>query len=211
MISGTQTKAIINLSPVEPAQLSFRHPLGTTLDLKLTIRDWTGEAVDPATILPQFCLLPRSQGGVYAYDMEPHDATNGIVRVEINGTALADMSGYGIEVYSRMVNPDGVPDDPRVPVALIASGTMAMQGSAHQRTGPLGMIPVPTVIGPAGPTGPTGATGPTGSTGQRGSVWTTGTGAPTSTDALAGDMYLDEATGNVWRFDNGVWLKGSFR
>src|SRR4030095_6880739 len=123
--------------------------LGTSLELRLTIRDQQEAAVDPATILPQFCLLPRSKGGIYAYDMEAYDATNGIVKVEINGAAFTDSSGYGIEVYSRKVNPSGLPEDPRVPVALIAQGTMAMQGLAHQKMGPLGMISVPTTIGPA--------------------------------------------------------------
>lgn len=208
MISGGQTRAVIDLSPVEPARLSLRHALGATLDLKLTIRDWLGAAVDPATILPQFCLLPRSRGGIYAYDMEAHDATNGIVKVEINGTAFVDMAGYGIEVYSRKVNPSNVPDDPRVPVALIAQGTMAMQGLAHQRMGPLGMISTPVVTGPQGEKGQTGDTGPSGPVGQRGSIWSTGAGAPGYIPGqLIGDMYLDESTGNVWRFDGDVWLR----
>jgi hypothetical protein len=211
MISGGQTTAVIDLSPVEPARLSLRHPLGVTLDLKLTIRDYLGAAVDPATILPQFCLFPRSKGGIYAYDMEAHDATNGIVKVEINGTAFTDSAGYGIEIYSRMVNPSNVPDDPRVPVALIATGVMAMRGLAHQSMGPLGMISVPVTVGPAGPVGATGATGATGPTGQRGSVWSTGSGAPGFIPGqLIGDMYLDEATGNVFRFNGDIWLRGSF-
>lgn len=42
---------------------------------------------------------------------------------------------------------------------------------------------------------------PAGNTGQRGSQWTSGTGAPTSTTGvLAGDMYLDTATGDVYQF-----------
>ena len=202
---------IIVINDIEPAALSLRHPLGTSLELRLTIRNQQAAAVDPATILPQFCLLPRSAGGIYAYDMEAYDATNGIVRVEINGTAFTDSSGYGIEVYSRKVNPSGLPEDPRVPTALIAQGSMAMQGLAHQSLGPLGMISVPVTIGPAGPVGATGAQGPVGDTGQRGSIWTTGSGAPGYISGqLVGDMYLDEATGNVWRFDGDVWLRGSF-
>lgn len=42
---------------------------------------------------------------------------------------------------------------------------------------------------------------PTGNTGQRGSQWSSGTGAPTNTTGvLAGDMYLDTATGDVYQF-----------
>jgi hypothetical protein len=73
---------------------------------------------------------------------------------------------------------------------------------------------VGTVRGPAGPTGPEGPTGPTGdtgaqgpqgiqgptgSTGTRGTQWFTGAGAPgTITGTLAGDFYLDTATGDVY-------------
>jgi hypothetical protein len=73
------------------------------------------------------------------------------------------------------------------------------------------MISVPTVIGPAGPTGATGAEGPQGDTGQRGSVWYSGVGDPGYIPGqMVGDMYLDEASGNVWRFDGDMWLRGQF-
>jgi hypothetical protein len=200
---------LIYVSDIEPAPLSLRHPLGTSLDLMLTMRTQRDTPVDPT--LTQFVLLPRSYGGIYAYDMQAYDVANGIARVEINGTALADRSGYGIEVYSRQPNPSGEPTDPPVPVALLATGVMAMQGVAHQKMGPLGMISVPTVTGPAGPVGATGAVGPTGDTGVRGSIWTTGSGAPgTIPGQLIGDMYLDEVSGDVWRFNGEVWLRGSF-
>ena len=39
-----------------------------------------------------------------------------------------------------------------------------------------------------------------GATGTRGSKWFVGVGAPTSTDAIAGDQYLDTTTGNVYTF-----------
>ena len=51
--------------------------------------------------------------------------------------------------------------------------------------------------GPAGPVGPAGANG---TPGTRGSKWFVGSGAPTSTDVIAGDQYLDVATGNVYAF-----------
>ena len=63
--------------------------------------------------------------------------------------------------------------------------------------------------GPAGPVGPAGAkgergevgpVGAKGATGTRGSKWFVGAGAPTSTDAIAGDQYLDTTTGNVYTF-----------
>lgn len=48
--------------------------------------------------------------------------------------------------------------------------------------------------------GATGAAGAKGNTGTRGSKWSVGTGKPTSTDAIAGDQYLDTATGDVYTF-----------
>lgn len=51
--------------------------------------------------------------------------------------------------------------------------------------------------GAAGPVGPAGAKG---DTGARGSKWSVGAGAPTSADAIAGDQYLDTATGDVYTF-----------
>jgi hypothetical protein len=200
----------IDLSPVEPARLSLRHPLGTNLDLVLTIRDWTGAYANTATLMPQLALLPRSEGGTYAYDMEAYDPANGIARVSINGAAFTDRLGYNIEVYSRQPNPSGVGSDPPVPVALIAEGVMAMQGVAYKKMGPLGMISVPTVVGPAGAKGETGSPGPAGSPGMRGSIWTTGSGAPAVAGVVEGDMYLDEATGDVYRWSGTAWLRGNF-
>lgn len=51
--------------------------------------------------------------------------------------------------------------------------------------------------GEAGPAGPAGANG---APGTRGSKWSVGTGVPTATDAIAGDQYLDTATGDVYTF-----------
>jgi hypothetical protein len=195
----------IVVTDIEPAPLSLRHPLGTSLDLRLTMRTQRDMPVDPT--LTQFVLLPRSHGGIYAYDMQAHDVANGIARVEINGTALADSAGYGIEVYSRQPNPSGEPTDPPVPTALIAQGVMAMQGTAHQKMGPLGMISVPTVTGPAGPPG--AASTVPGPAGQRGSLWFTGTGVPNLTPPTVetNDQYLDTATGDVWSYSGLAWVR----
>jgi len=58
--------------------------------------------------------------------------------------------------------------------------------------------------GAQGATGATGSQGPTGATGAagvRGSLWYTGSGAPgTIAGAIAQDLYLDTATGNVYQF-----------
>lgn len=51
-----------------------------------------------------------------------------------------------------------------------------------------------------GATGAAGPAGADGAPGTRGSKWSVGTGAPTSADAIAGDQYLDSATGDVYTF-----------
>jgi len=43
---------------------------------------------------------------------------------------------------------------------------------------------------------------------MRGSRWYTGAGAPDDTipdERVIGDMYLDETTADVWRWDGGAW------
>lgn len=54
--------------------------------------------------------------------------------------------------------------------------------------------------GEAGPAGPVGPAGAKGAPGTRGSKWSVGTGTPTATDAIAGDQYLNTATGDVYTF-----------
>ena len=54
--------------------------------------------------------------------------------------------------------------------------------------------------GPKGDRGETGPAGAKGAPGTRGSKWSVGTGTPTVTDAIAGDQYLDTATGDVYTF-----------
>lgn len=199
----------ITLNAIEPAPLSMRHPLGINLDLNVTMRDQSGDPIDLATSYPQFVLLPRSRGGVYPYDMTVLTNTVGIASVSVPGTSLVDERGYNIELYSRHDNV--VPGDPSIPTGLVARGTLITEGSAYMTEGPLNLINIPVVVGPAGPIGPMGAPGPVGSTGSRGSVWFTGSGFPTDPGGLlVGDMYLDESNGDVYRFNGSMWTRGSF-
>jgi len=59
--------------------------------------------------------------------------------------------------------------------------------------------------GGGGGSAPAALPGPAGPPGVRGSIWTTGVGAPVATDALVGDMYLNESNGDVWRYDGAAW------
>jgi len=168
----------IVLNPVEPALLSVRSALGVNLDLDLTFLRQDQSVIVMTDLLPQLALMPRSSFGVFAYDIED----NGTVSVP--GTALIDPSGYTLELYERRAATN--PDDPPVPVGLIAKGVLRLEGSAYQRMGPLAPIVVPVVIGPTGPQGPVGATGANGEPGPTGpagpanvlTVGTVTTGAP---------------------------------
>jgi hypothetical protein len=196
----------ITLTSVEPATLSFRHPLGLNLDLRLALKSQNGTPLDPTPLNPQLIMLPRSLGGIYPYDMLVADAVNGIASVSVPGTALTDVWGYGLELYTRRLN--DVPDNPAIPTGLAARGVMLTEGSSYTTSGALGMINVPVV---SGPPGPAGMAGPPGGPGQRGSIWTTGSGAPVILGIeLTGDMYLDEVSGDVWRFSGAMWTRGSF-
>ena len=204
MISRT-----ITVTGIEPASLMLRHPLGIDLDLQVKMLKQNGAAYTLS--LPQFVLLPRNSGGVRPFDMTIFDAANGIAGVEVPGSDLQDVDGYGIEIYTRRAN--DVEGNPPVPTALAARGHIVLEGSAYGTQGPLRVINVPMVQGKEGPPGPPGPMGASvaGPTGQRGSKWFTGTGVPiVPGEVFAGDMYLDEDNGDVYRYDGTTWVRGSF-
>lgn len=70
---------------------------------------------------------------------------------------------------------------------------------------------MPLLLNLRGPQGATGAQGPTGpqgaagANGTNGATWLTGTGAPADTLGNNNDLYLDEATGNVYKKLAGTW------
>jgi hypothetical protein len=134
--------------------MSLRTPLGVECDLTLEFLSPLGAAVDPGELLPQLVLMPRSFGGTYAYDLETVDAGAGTASVTLPGPALGDVRGYTLELYQRVTAPN--PDDPPVPVGLIATGVLVTQGLAYQTNGPLAPMAVPQIVGPVGPVGPAG-------------------------------------------------------
>lgn len=199
------TERIIVINSIEPSPLSLRMPFGIELALGLTFLKQDLTPQDPTPLYPQLALLPRSATQVYAYDVDTTNVAEGTAAVTVPGTALVDRNGYNLELYQRRAALN--PDDPPVPVGLLARGVLRLDGDAYTQIGPLAMIGTPVIVGPVGPAG---AAGISGAQGQRGSIWTTGAGAPTATDALVGDMYLDEATGNVWRWSGEAWVMGMF-
>jgi len=201
------------INPIEPSLLSIRSPLGIALELGIKFLGQDGEAVNPDTLQPQIAFLPRSSYGVLPYDMVTTSGEDGLANVTVPGNALIDVRGYNIELYQRRTADN--PVNPPVPTGMLAKGTLRLEGSAYQQYGPLGMINVPTIVGPPGPQGVQGPTG------ERGSMWWTGNGPPDTTvgsaGKIVGDMYLDNGlppgaagTGDVWRFDGEGWVLGTF-
>jgi hypothetical protein len=204
------TARTIVLNPIEPALLSLRSALGVDLDLSISFKKQDQTPVDPTPLQPQLALLPRSRLGVYPYDITASDPANGVGTVSVPGTVLIDPNGYNIELYQRRTATN--PSDPPVAVGLLAKGVLRLEGSAYMQTGPLSMINIPVVVGPPGPQGipGVGIQGIPGPAGPRGSWWTTGNGPPTATVAQTGDLYLDELTADVWKWDGSAWTMGSF-
>ena len=165
----------VYLNAPEPALLSVRQPLGIDLDMDVTFLKQNRDPVDPASLLPQLALLPRSEGGAYAYAIEPIPGRLA-ANVKVPGAALMDPRGYSLEIYQRRAAVAF--NDPPVPIGMLAKGALVMDGSAYRRSSILGPVVTPVVVGPAGPTGPAGPQGnPStvpGPQGVRGSVWTTG-------------------------------------
>lgn len=92
-----------------------------------------------------------------------------------------------------------------VPVRVGPRGPAGPAGAASTVPGPEGPQgppgPASTVPGPAGPAGADSTVpGPQGDPGSDGVGWVAGASAP-SGSAPAGTLYLDQSTGNVYRFD----------
>lgn len=215
----------IVINPVEPALLSVRSPLGIDLDLTLTFVGQNSAPVDPETLRPQLALLPRSAGGMYGYDVVTTSSAGGTAQVSVPGSALLDVAGYSLELYSRRAAQN--PNDPPVPNGLVAKGLLALEGGAYQALSPLAPVVVPVVVGPIGPQGEegpqglqgeqgeTGDMGPQGVQGIRGGTWYVGDDYPLNSlpgpGLVEGDMYLKKADPDIgwtWRWDGtlAAWI-----
>ena len=151
-----------------------------------------------AAMYPQLVLRPYTTYNSNAYDIAINDPTGAAGIATIPGSVMVDRCH--IEVYSR--------NDLGQPQRMLASGRVEMHGFSYASTSPLS--PATYSQGPAGPAGPQGASGVAGAPGGpgvRGSRWYTGLGTPAGVPdtRVDGDMYLDENTGNVWRWSDGSW------
>jgi hypothetical protein len=188
-------QATIHIDPKGVVPVGFTQAAGLPGDIKIDFKTQSNMAY-PGIIdlFPQLVLKPYTKQGLYAYDIVINDPTGASGIATIPGGVINDR--HNIEVYTR--NSIGQPQ------RMIAAGRIDLTGDAYRSSGPLGPAAYPTgPEGPAGPQGPRGVTGATGDQGERGSHWYTGAGAPGAIPdtRVDGDMYLDETTGDVWRWN----------
>jgi hypothetical protein len=187
----------IYVNPTLPDEIGFAQAAGTPGDVRFYFKSPNGlPYVAIANLNPQLVMRPFTMGGIYGYDIDVIDVTGASGVATIPASVMNDR--FSIEVYTR--NELGQPQD------MLACGRIDLTGYGYTQYGPL--APASYSQGPAGPVGPAGAQGAAGDPGARGSRWYTGAGAPGAVPdtRVEGDMYLDESTGDVWRWTSGTWL-----
>lgn len=98
--------------------------------------------------------------------------------------AAGSLVGFDGTTYMNTVATTAGQSPPAAPWVVVA---------AKGAQGDQGIQGIQGIQGPAGPDGPAGPAG------TPGTVWTTGTGAPSAPGAN-GDLYLDTATNNIYRY-----------
>lgn len=189
----------IHIQPVGFSPIGFAQAAGMPGDIRIDFRTQSNQPyTEIAGLNPQLVLKPFHMPVANAYDIVIDDPTQASGLATIPGPVMNDR--FRVEVYTR--NASGNPQ------RMIAAGRVDLSGDAYQTYGPLSPASYP-----AGPAGPPGPMGPAGLPGVRGSRWYTGAGAPASVPGtrVDGDMWLDEATGDVWRWDGGLGAWTAYR
>ena len=190
--------ATIYVNPTLPDQIGFAQAAGVPGDVRFYFKALNGLPYAAISGLnPQLVLRPFTSNGIYGYDIAVDDVTGASGLATLPASTMNDR--FDIEVYTR--------NDQLQPVDMLACGRIDLTGYGYTAYGPL--APASYSTGPAGPAGPAGADGtpgPAGDPGVRGSRWYTGAGAPAVVPDVRvdGDMWLDENTGDVWRWNAGT-------
>jgi hypothetical protein len=183
-----------------PDEIGFAQAAGTPGDVRFYFKAPTGlPYVEIKDLNPQLVMRPFTSSGAFGYDIIVNDVTGASGIATIPGSAMNDR--FNIEVYTR--------NELLQPQDLLACGRIDLTGYGYAIYGPL--APASYSLGPTGPAGPMGPRGVQGDQGLRGSRWYTGAGAPgiVPDTRIEGDMWLDETTGDVWRWSSGAW--GAFK
>jgi hypothetical protein len=193
-------QSTIYVNPTLPDNIGFAQAAGTPGDVRFYFKALSGlPYAEIAGLNPQLVLRPFTSGTISGYDITVDDPTGASGLAVIPASVMNDR--FNIEVYTR--------NDLLQPQDLLACGRIDLTGYGYIAYSPL--APAAYSQGPAGPAGapgPTGAPGVTGDPGMRGSRWYTGAGAPGGgipDNRIEGDMWLDEMTGDVWRWSAGTW------
>jgi len=197
--------ATIYVNPALPDNIGFAQAAGVPGDVRFYFKALSGlPYAGIADLNPQLVMRPFTSGGIYGYDIVVNDVTGASGIATIPASVMNDR--FSIEVYTR--------NDELQPQDMLACGRIDLTGYGYTQYGPL--APASYSTGPAGPAGvqgSTGATGPQGVQGVRGSRWYTGPGAPVTVPdtRIDGDMWLDETSGDVWRWNDAARSWGAFR
>lgn len=197
-------RAVVCINDIVPDAIGFTTASGMPGDIRIDFKTIAGIPYPHVDDLnPQLVLRPFTTTAIYGYDINIDDITGASGLATIPGSVMNDR--FNVEVYTR--------NDYGQPQAMIAMGRIDLTGYGYKSSSPLSPA-VATVgpMGPMGPQGPTGAQGPMGTPGTRGSMWFSGSGLPPSpfpTTLVDGDMWLNNDTGDLYRWDAnaGTWMR----
>jgi len=181
----------IYVNPALPDEIGFVQAAGTPGDVRFYFKDLNGMPyTDIVDLNPQLVMRPFTSTVISGYDIVVNDVTGASGIATLPGSMMNDK--FSIEVYTR--------NDQKQPQDMIACGRIDLTGYGYMIYSPLS--PASYSVGPAGPAGPMGPRGVQGDQGLRGSRWYTGAGVPVNVPdiRIEGDMWLDEMTGDVWRW-----------
>jgi hypothetical protein len=185
--------ATIYVNPTLPDEIGFAQAAGVPGDVRFYFKGLDGMPYAAISGLnPQLVMRPFTACGIYGYDIVVNDVSGASGIATLPASMMNDR--FNIEVYTR--NAQLQPQD------MIACGRIDLTGYGYAIYGPLS--PASYSVGPQGAPGPMGPRGVQGDQGVRGSRWYTGAGAPGAVPdtRIEGDMWLDETTGDVWRWSD---------
>jgi hypothetical protein len=195
-------QATIYVNPTLPDDIGFAQAAGMPGDVRFYFKALSGLPYAAiANLNPQLVLRPFSSSVISGYDITVDDVTGASGLATIPASVMNDR--FNIEVYTR--------NNLLQPQDLLACGRIDLTGYGYAIYGPL--APASYSTGPVGPAGPMGPRGVQGDQGVRGSRWYTGAGAPVTVpdSRIEGDMWLDENTGDVYRWSAATGTWGAFK
>ena len=192
-------QAVIYIDPVGPAPVGFAQAAGMPGDIRFDFKTQGNLAYpDIASLYPQLVLRPFTRPDIHAYDIEINDPTGASGIAKVPGVVMNDR--FSIEVYSRDVDRPAAADARRRP------GRPDRLRLRHDRTARPRQLP----DGPRGPCGARWCDGRPGGHRRAGParialVHRRRGSCAVPDERVAGDMWLDETNGDVWRWDGTTW------